>query len=210
MMMMIKRAVYLLVFLLVAVAAQAQINVYLGGNIQGNYSWVRGEEPTMEPGFGLGVSFVYWEFEYWFLKAGIDYIYKTSSAMDYPDDFGVEPEDADDKIRISYMEQSVGIPLTVYFRPWERGPNSLLISGSLNAMFVVSLKESSEEYGEIVLKGQDMKTRIKSNVGIGFGYQRQLDKHAFLNIIPSYNVNLRGKPAFNSITLTAELIFGIY
>ena len=39
---------------------QAQINLYLGGNLQGNYSWLRGDEATFEPGFGGGVSFVYW------------------------------------------------------------------------------------------------------------------------------------------------------
>ena len=208
--MFLKRAVFLLVFLIASVAAQAQINIFLGGNIQGSYSWIRGEEPTKEPGFGAGVSFIYWEYEYWFLKAGIDYVYKTSSIMDYPDNFGVEPEDADDKIRTSYMEQTVGIPLTAYFRPWEQGPNSMLITGTLNTLIVTSLKASSEEYGEIVLSGESIDTRIKTNLGIGVGYQRQLDKHTFLNIIPSYNIDLRGYPAFNSITLTAELIFGIY
>lgn len=207
---MMKRAIYLLVFFFVSVAAQAQINVYLGGNIQGNYSWMRGEETTMEPGFGGGVSFVYWEFEYWFLKAGIDYLYKSSSGLDYPDIFGVEPENAEDKTRISYMEQSVGIPLTVYFRPWERGPSSLLISGSLNTLIVTSLKASSEEYGDIALKGGDVESRIKTNLGVGLGYQRQLDKNTFLNILPSYNIDLKGDPAFNSITLSVELIFGVY
>ena len=207
---MLKSAVYLLVFLIATVAAQAQINVYLGGNIQGNYSWIRGDEPTMEPGFGGGVNFIYWEYEYWFLKAGIEYYHKISSIMEYPDDYGIEPEDADDKIRITFTEQSIGIPLTVYFRPYEWRANTILIAGTLNTMFVASLKENSEEYGELVLKGNDLKTRIKSNVGIGVGYQRQLDKHMFLNFIPSYNIDLRGDRAFNSITLSAELIFGIY
>ena len=96
--MMLKRGVYLVVFLLVSIAGRAQINVYLGGNLQANYSWIRGGEASMEPGFGAGVDFVYWEYEYWFLKAGLDYYRKTSSMMDYPDDYGVEPENADDKI----------------------------------------------------------------------------------------------------------------
>jgi hypothetical protein len=208
--MMLKRAVYLLVFLIVSVAGQAQINVYLGGNLQANYSWIRGGEASKEPGFGGGVDFIYWEYEYWFLKAGLDYYHKTSSMMDYPDDYGVEPENADDKINITYTEQSIGIPLTIYFRPYEWGANTILLSGSLTSLFVLSLKEESEEYGEIVLKGTDLKTRIKTNVGLGVGYQRQLDKHMFLNIIPSYNIDLRGDRAFNSITLTTELIFGIY
>jgi hypothetical protein len=208
--MMLKRAVYLVVFLIVSVAGQAQINVYLGGNLQANYSWIRGDEASMEPGFGGGIDFIYWEYEYWFLKAGLDYYHKTSSMMDYPDDYGVEPENADDKINITFTEQSVGIPLTVYFRPYEWRANTILLSGSLTTLFVLSLKENSEEYGELVLKGIDLKTRVKTNVGLGVGYQRQLDKHKFLNIIPSYNIDLRGDRAFNSITLTAELIFGIY
>lgn len=208
--MFLKRAFFLVVFLIASIAAQAQINVFIGGSIQGNYSWIRGEEPIKDPGFGVGASFIYWEYEYWFLKAGIDYIYKTSSIMDYPDDFGVEPENADDKIRISYMEQTVGIPLTVYFRPWEQGPNSLLVSGSLNTLIVTRLKASSEEYGEIVISGQSIDSRIKTNVGIGVGYQRQFDNDIYLNIIPSYNIDLRGYPSFNSLTFTAELIFGIY
>ena len=208
--MMLKRAVYLIVFLLVSVAGQAQINLYLGGNLQANYSWIRGGEASMEPGFGGGIDFIYWEYEYWFLKAGLDYYRKTSSMMDYPDDYGVEPENADDKINITFTEQSIGIPLTVYFRPYEWRANTILLSGSLTTLFVLSLKENSDEYGELVLKGIDLKTRVKTNVGLGVGYQRQLDKHKFLNIIPSYNIDLRGDRAFNSITLTAELIFGIY
>ncbi len=86
----------------------------------------------------------------------------------------------------------------------------MLITGTLNTLIVTSLKASSEEYGEIVLSGESIDTRIKTNLGIGVGYQRQLDKHTYLNIIPSYNIDLRAYPAFNSITLTAELIFGIY
>ena len=207
---MYKRVLYLVVFLLVTLAAQAQINVYMGGNLQGNYSWIRGDEPNMDFGFGGGFNFVYWEYEYWFLKAGIDYYNKNSSVLEYPDDYGVEPEDSDDKIRIDYSENSIGIPLTFYFRPYERRANTLLLTGSLTTMYVVSLKMDSEEYGELALKGNDLNPRVKSSIGFGVGYQRQLDKHRFLNIIPSYNMDLRGKVAYNSITLTVELIFGVY
>ncbi|MEN8228664.1 MAG: hypothetical protein ABFS38_10960 [Bacteroidota bacterium] len=208
--MMLKRVIYLLVFLFLPVAASAQINIFMGGNLQGNYSWIRGDEPTFEPGFGGGASFVYWEYEYWFLKAGVDYNSKSSSSLEYPEDYGVEITDPDDKINISFTEQSIGVPLTLYFRPYESGANALLITGSLKVMFVALLKENSEEYGELILKGSDIKTRMKTNLGIGIGYQRQLDQHTFLNIVPSYNVDIRADRAFNSITLTAELIFGVY
>jgi hypothetical protein len=141
---------------------------------------------------------------------GLDYYSKSSTILEFPDDYGIEPVDAEDKINISFTEQSIGIPLTFYFRPYEWRANTLILTGSLTTMFVAGLKGNSEEYGELVLKGADLKPRVKSSVGIGIGYQRQLDKHAFLNIFPSYNIDLRGKVAFNSITLTTELIFGIY
>ena len=207
---MLKKVVYMGLFFIVSVAAHAQINVYLGGNLQSNYSWIRGDEPTMEPGFGGGISLIYWEHEYWFLKAGMDYNRKTSTILEYPYDYGITPENPDDKINITFTEQTIGIPLTVYFRPYEWGANTILITGSLKAMIVASLKESSEEYGDLVLKGTDVKTRTKTNLGIGIGYQRQLDSHMFLNILPSYNIDLRGDRSYNSITLAVELIFGIY
>jgi hypothetical protein len=208
--MRIKRAVYLAVFLLSSMTAAAQINLYVGGNLNANYSALRGDESTFKPGFGGGFSFVYWEYEYWFLKAGIDYIYKTSSMLDYPDDYGVPINSPDDKVHITFSEQAVGIPLTIYFRPYEKGANTLLISGTMQTNIVVGLKENTEEYGELVLKGSQIKARTKTNLGIGVGYQRQLDKHMFLNIVPSFNVDLRSVRAYNSITLTIELIFGVY
>ncbi len=208
--MRLKRAIYLAVFLVFSMTAAAQINLYVGGNLKANYSWLRGNEASFEPGYGGGLSFVYWEYEYWFLKAGIDYTYKTSSMLDYPDDYGVPVNSPDDKVNIGFTEQSIGIPLTIYFRPYEKGANTLLIAGTMQTNIVLGLKENTEEHGELVLKGSQIKARTKTNLGIGVGYQRQLDKHMFLNIVPSYNVDLRSVRAFNSITLTAELIFGIY
>lgn len=207
---MCKRIVYLAVFLLVSFSARAQINVFMGGNLQGHYSWIREDEPLQELGFGGGINLVYWEYEYWFLKAGLDYYNLNSTALAFPDDFGVEPENAADKINISYTEHAVGIPLIFYFRPYESRANAILVTGSLSTLFVASLKAHSEEYGDTTVKGAALKPRIKSRVGIGVGYQRQLDKNVFLNIVPSFNMDLRGHVAFNTISLTTELIFGIY
>jgi len=205
-----KRAFYLVVFLILPLASRAQINIFLGGSLNGNYSWIRGDEYTYEPGYGGGLSLIYWEHEYWYLEAGLDYMRRSSAVLDYPDDYGIVPEDENDKIHITYLEQNVGIPLTFCFRPIESRANTMLISASLNTLVVAGMKLDSEEYGEHVLKGTDIKTRLKSSVGIGIGYQRQLDKNLFLNIIPSYNVDLRGDKSFNSIILSAEVIFGIY
>jgi len=204
------RAFYLLPFLLLSVTSQAQINIYVGGNLQGNYTWIRGNDHTFNLGFGGGLSFVYWEYEYWFLKAGLDYSFKTSSSTDFPEDYGVPIIAPEDKVNITFSEQTLGIPLIIYFRPFESGSNTLLITGSLKTLFVTHLQENSEEYGELILDGNDIQNRIKSNVGIGIGYQRQLDQHTYLNIVPSFDVDIRSARAYNSITLTAELIFGIY
>lgn len=204
------KALYLLVFLILSLASHAQINIYLGGNLQGNYSWIRGDEYTLEPGYGAGVSLIYWEHEYWFLKTGLEYNRKSSTILEYPDDYGIVPVDEDDRIRITYAEQTVGIPLTFYFRPIEQGANTLLITGTLNTLVVAGLKLDSEEYGEQALKGTEIKTRVKSSAGIGVGYQRQLDEHFFLNILPSFNIDLRGYKPYNYMTLSVELIYGIY
>lgn len=208
--MVLKRAIYLLVPLFGSISAGAQINIYLGGNLQGNYSWIRGDQHTFQPGFGGGFSFVYWEYEYWFLKAGIDYSYKSSSALELPENYEVPITGPGDRVRITFTEQCVGVPLTFYFRPYESGDNTLLITGSFAMLFVAHIKENTEEYGELVLSGNQIGTRTKTNVGVGVGYQRQLDQHLYLNIYPSYNMDIRAERAFNTINLTAELIFGIY
>jgi len=208
--MMLRKAVFLLYFLLVSVTLGAQINTFLGGNLQANYSWARGDEPTFSPGFGGGFSFVYWEYEYWFIKAGIDYYYKSSSVLDYPDIYDVPVVHPDDKVRISYKEQAVGIPLTFYLRPYEKGANGLLLTGTLEMIVVASLKANTDEYGEMVLEGGKERNWVKSNVGLGVGYQRQIDRNSYFNLIASYNLDIRANPSFNSITLTAEFIFGAY
>lgn len=207
---MIKKALFLALFLLLTLASRAQINLYMGGNIQGSVTSIRGDESTSNPGFVVGASFVYWESEYWFFKTGLDYYYRTSSILDYPDVFGVDPVGPDDKIRITYEEHAVGVPISFYFRPVESGGNTLLVTASLNTLIVAGFKASSEEYGEVALKGTDVKHRVKANIGLGVGYQRQLDEHMFLNMIPSFNMDLRGDKTFNSFTITAELIFGVY
>ncbi len=208
--MRLKRAIYILCFLLFASTAGAQINIYLGGNLQGNYSWIRSEQTSYKPGFGGGFSFVYWEYEYWFIKAGVDYQYKASSSYEYPDIYDVPDYGPDDKINIDIFEQNVGVPLTIYFRPFESGENALLITGSLETMLTVHQKASNEEYGDLVFSGSDIDSRMKTNLGIGVGWQRQLERYTYLNIYPSFNMDIRAQRPFNSITLTFEILFGVY
>jgi hypothetical protein len=206
----VKHMLLLACSVLVPKMAEAQINIFLGGNLQGNYSWMKGEEQTFQPGFGGGFSFVYWEYEYWFLKAGLDYLHRTSSSLDYPEDFDQPITQPDDKVQITYTEQSIGLPLTFYFRPYESGASTLLITGSFALLYTAYVRESTEEFGEVVLKGPDLGDRIKTNLGAGIGFQRQLDRNTYLNIVPSFNVDIRSPRAYRSITLTAELIFGVY
>jgi hypothetical protein len=171
---------------------------------------MRDDGSTFKPGFGGGISFAYWEYEYWFIKAGIDYHFMSSSARRFADNYDVIPSDPEDKIDLDFTEQTVGIPLAAYFRPFESGENTMLVVAKMEAAFVVHLKESSEEFGEVVRKGSEIKTRMKTNVGLGVGYQRQLDRYMYLNVYPSFNLDVRGDQAFNSITLTVELLYGVY
>lgn len=208
--MMLRKAVYLVIFILVSLTAEAQVNIYLGGNLQGNYSWARGEEATFHPGFGGGFSFVYWEYEYWFIKTGLDYYHKTSSKLDYPDIYDVPVVHPDDKVRIRYAEHAVALPLTFYFRPYESGANAMLLTGGLEMMVVLHSKADSDEFGEKVLKGSSDRNWTKSGVEAGIGYQRQLDRHAFLNVVLSFSTDIRATPSYNSVNLTLEYIFGAY
>lgn len=205
-----KRALYIFAFLLISTLAGAQVNIYMGGNLQGNYSRIRGDEATFNPGFGGGFSFAYWEYEYWFLKSGLNYEYKHSSSLVYPDFYGVEPAGPDDKELVERMEHHLGIPLAVYFRPLERGENSMIVVAGFDNMITLAAKENSERFGEVKLEGNDIKTRIRMTIGLGIGYQRQLDRHAYMNIYPSFNVDVRSDRPFNSFTLTAEFLFGVY
>ena len=208
--MKLKKAFWIVPFFLLSQVAEAQIDIFLGGTLQGNYSWMKGDNHTIQPGFGGGFSFIYWEYEYWFLKTGINYTRKSSSSLRYPDDFDEPVTSPDDKVQITFTEQSIGIPLMIYFRPYESGANTLLITGSLEPMYVAHLKESTGEFGDLIMTGGAIDSRIKTNLGIGLGYQRQIDRDIFLNIVPSFNMDIRSPRAYQSITLTAELIFGIY
>ena len=171
---------------------------------------MRGDEATFQPGFGGGFSFVYWEYEYWFIKAGLDYHLMSSSALHYPEEYGIDITSPDDKVMIDYTEHAGGIPLTVYFRPYESGANTLLITGTLEMLFTALVKMNSAEYGELELRSSDVRSWTKTSVGLGVGYQRQLDQHMYLNIVPSFHTDIRADRPFNSIRLTAELLFGIY
>jgi len=208
--MRLRRAIYILGFLLTASTAGAQINIYLGGNLQGNYSWIRSEQTSYEPGFGVGLSFVYWEYEYWFIMAGVDYLNKSSSSYEYPDIYEVPDYGPDDKINIDINEQSIGIPITIYFRPYESGNNALLLLATLEPMISIKQTANNEDYGELVFRGGEIQSRLKTNIGLGVGWQRQLDKYKYLNIYPSFNMDIRAERPFNSITLTAEFLFGVY
>lgn len=208
--MSVKRAIYILGFLLITSTAGAQINIFLGGNLQGNYSWIRSEQKSYNPGGGAGFSLVYWEYEYWFIKSGINYTYKSSSSYEYPEIYGDTDYGPDDKINIDFSEQSIGIPLALYFRPYESGDNAMLITGSLELLFVLHQKASNEEYGELTFTGSDIYSRMRTNLGLGVGWQRQLDRNTYLNIYPSFTIDIRADRPFNSINLTAEILFGVY
>ena len=99
---------------------------------------------------------------------------------------------------------------TGFLRPYESGENAMLIIGTLEPMFTVHQKAYNEEYGELVFTGSDIASRLRTNIGIGVGWQRQLARYTYLNLYPSFNFDLRADRPFNSITLTAEILFGVY
>jgi len=208
--MRIKHVLILLLFLSLSVASSAQINVYVGGNLQGLYSGVRADQSSYKPGFGLGASFYYWEYEYWFFKAGFDYTFKSSLVTDYPDDFFEGIEDFPTMVDILYKQQDLSLPLTVYFSVLENRGNALLLAGTLEVAYTTFVSQQNDLLGEIKLKGKHIQNPLKTSVGFGVGYQRQLDRNIFINAVPSFNVELRAPRPFNTIKLTVEVMFGVY
>ena len=196
--------------LLSCIALEAQINSYVGGNLQGLIGSVRSDSSTFKPGFGAGASFYYWEYDFWFFKAGIDYAYKSSSFSDYPFEFGDEYVDYPDRVSIEYFQHDISIPLMIYFSLFEQRGNALLLNGSLEMAFTIASKMTSPDIGEVKLSGSDIKNRLRTSVGLGVGYQRQLDRDLYINIYPSYNIDLRAHRPFRLIKLTAEIMFGVY
>ncbi len=199
-----------MLFLGLGFAARGQINIYLGGSLNGQYNWIRGDEHTFEPGFGGGLSFVYWEYEFWFIKAGLNYSYKSAARLAYPDMFETLIESPEDKVIIDFTEQTLSLPVTVYLRPWEKGNNALLVAGTVEMMSVLKLNQQSEEFGEINLNASEAKTWTKTNLGFGVGYQRKLQKHSYLNLVPSFNLDVRGYRAYTGFMLSVEYILGVY
>jgi len=190
--------------------ANAQINTFIGGNLQGSYSVVRENDASYKPGFGGGLNFYYWEHTYWFIKAGIDYSNKSSGYYDYPVLFGEEYGDFPDPVEIKYIQHDISIPISAYFPILEKNGNYFILVGSLEMAFALIGRLSNADFGTIQLKGDDFNNRLRTTVGFGAGYQVQLDQNIYLNAFPSYHVDLRSDRPFNSIRLTVEIMFGIY
>ncbi|HDR68105.1 MAG TPA: hypothetical protein ENN61_03545 [Bacteroidaceae bacterium] len=208
--MRLKTLLLVLVFILMVSVIKAQINTYVGGTIQGLYTGARIDNATYKPGFGIGAAIYYWEFNDWFFKTGIDYTLKSSSFFDSPVLFGQAYQDDANDIKIDYRQHDLGIPLTIYFRLIERSSNAMLLTGTLEMSYALAGIMKSDGFDKVILTGRDFDKRLRTAVGIGVGYQWQIDRDLFFNLIPSYNVDLRSERPFNTFKLTVEMMFGIY
>ncbi|MBN2698370.1 MAG: hypothetical protein JXR52_06055 [Bacteroidales bacterium] len=191
-------------------AIHAQINTYLGANIQGLYTGLRMENASYRPGFGTGASIYYWEYDYWFIKAGIDYMYKSSLFPGSPILFDQAPPDPDREIMVDYRQHDVGIPITAYFRLIEQGGNALLLTGTLEMSLALKAVLNAGDYESLVLTGNDIDKPLRTNLGVGAGYQLQINRETYFNIIPSFHLDLRSDRPFNVFKLTVEMMFGVY
>ena len=100
--------------------------------------------------------------------------------------------------------------MTVYFSVLENRGNALLLAGTMEIAYTTFVSQQNDLLGEIKLKGKHIQNPLKTSVGFGVGYQRQIERNIFINAVPSFNVELRAPRPFNTIKLTVEVMFGVY
>ena len=189
---------------------QAQINTFMGVTVSPSLTGVRQTEASYRPGFSAGVSYIYWDFTNWFIKSGLEYTFRSSEILDYPEYFEGVRNDPPVPVHMVFDQKNIMIPLTAYFAFFNKAENALLLTAGMELMVTTSVSYSHDTYGKATLRGDDLDNRFKTHLGIGVGYQRQLSRFLYLNAVPSFYMDVRSDRPFNSIRLTLELIYGVY
>ncbi len=207
-----RRITFLVVFLTLISLQHtvAQINTFIGASVTPSFTGVRSDEASFRPGFSTGFTYVYWDFTNWFFKSGLNYSFRSSEILDYPQYFTNVYNNPPVPVRLVYDQRNLAVPLTAYFAFYNRNQNALLVTAGMELLVTTSVTYTHETYGSSTLKRASLDNRFKTQLGLGVGYQRQLTDFLYLNLVPSFYMDIRSDRPFNSIRLTMELIYGIY
>ncbi len=197
-------------FLLIVSTGSAQINSFVGAMAFPTIGKTRVYDGSMALGYGGGITYVFWEYKEWFIKSGAEFISRSSMIRDIPRHFEVPSGSELVLTDVNYQQQDLAIPIAVYYLPYEKKGNAVLVMGGMNVMYSIREKYMHDTYGSVVFSGEDIENEVKIGFTLGAGYQRELSNIMFLNVFPTFNMEIKANKPFTSIGLTVELIYGIY
>lgn len=203
---------YLIVIalLLLANAGTAQITSFVGARAYPSYGKTRVYDGSMALGYGAGITYVFWEYNNWFIKTGADFLSRTSTIQDIPRYYEVPRGLELVRTDVLYKQQDISVPIYIYYLPWEKKGNAILVVGGMDVMYTIQTNYEHDTFGSVSFDGADIDNKVKAGFTLGAGYQRELTDIMFLNVYPTINLDIRSDKPFTSFGLTLEWIYGIY
>ncbi len=205
-----RKFVLLTCFLSVFLSGTSQITSFIGASAYSTLSKTRTSDASFAIGYGAGISYVFWENDEWFIKSGADFISRSSNIVDLPRYFDVTGDQGLVEIGQLYNQKNIVVPIAVYFIPWKKKKNAILVMGGMNIMYTIQSKYQNDTYGTHVLSADDIDHNVKVGFLLGAGYQREFSDVLFLNIFPTLNIDIRSDDPFTTFGLTLEMIYGVY
>ena len=208
--MQIRRYIVLISLLSIFFTGTSQITSFLGVHGYPTLGKTRASNTALSVGYGAGLTFVFWEHEDWFIKSGADYLSRSSKVFELPRYFEVPAGQELQRIDMRYTQNDINIPFAVYYLPYRKKGNAIIVMGGMDVMYTMQSKYDHEEYGSVVFAAEEIDQNVKIGFSLGAGYQREFSDVLFLNILPTLNLDVKSDKPFTSFGLTLEMIYGIY
>ncbi len=208
--MQIRRYIFLISLLSIFFTGTSQITSFIGARAYPTIGKTRASNSSMSVGYGAGITYIFWEYEDWFIKTGADYLSRSSQVNELPRYFQVPFGQELQKIDMRYTQNDINIPIAVYYLPYREKGNAVIVMGGMDVMYSMETKYEHEVYGSALFSGEDIDQHIKIGFSFGAGYQREFSDVLFLNVLPTMNLDIRSDKPFISFGLTLEMIYGFY
>ena len=203
------KSVLVALFLAALSNMDAQHIHYLSGTLNTGISKVREPDSRFNLTYGGQFSYVFWENPGWYLKYGLGFSSQASGIFEYPLLFDVSQEELNKKTDMSYNRMDFYIPLQGFFTFYRYRRESFFALAGLELNYSFREIYTHDEYGKVKVPFDDIDKRIKSAAMIGIGYQKEFSRLQYLNLYPSFSMELRAERPFYAIKLNAEFIYAL-
>ncbi|MFC2129311.1 hypothetical protein ACFLQX_00875 [Bacteroidota bacterium] len=208
--MQFRRFTLIVCMLSIYMTSSAQITSFVGGRVYPTFGKTRVYDGSFALGYGAGFTYVFWEYDAWFIKAGVDFVSRSSNIVDIPRYFEVPLSEELVTVDIHYTQQDIDLPVALYYRLYEQRDNAFIVMGGMDIIYTLRTLYQHDTYGKSIVIGDDNKQRINIGFSLGAGYQREISNIFFINILPTINLDIRSEKPFTYFGLTVEMIYGIY